>query len=482
MKDESILKIGTQPDNINKTVKKSKYYKKLGAEKVQCTLCPRVCKIKKDDVGFCKVRKNIDGQLYNLNYGISTYMVVEPIENNAVFHFYPSENALAVGTISCNLDCSFCQAWRYSKITNVEDLNLNCFDHYTPQQIVNKAKKLDLKVISWTFNDPMSWFEFVLDTAKLAKESGIISLFKSNHYVNEKPLIDLAQYVDIFSISIKSIDNEFYQKYCQGSLEPVLHAAKTLKKRNKHIEICNLIIPTLNNREEQISRLIYWVKEHLGTDIPLHFARFHPSYKLTNVPRTSLSDVTIARKIAKDKGFKHVYIGNVFIDDGLNSYCVKCSRLLLSRIGERTTIKNENLELCDECQTPHQIKFSKRKRNNEFIIDKKGDSIIEYPWKEDIWSIHIQVFNFTNETQDLLILNKFRDHRKNDIPLIEKIKVLPNEKLRHSFHRINEDHEETTIYFDEPVRVQIFENLDRAYYSLEEHKGYELGRNHGIFH
>jgi pyruvate formate lyase activating enzyme len=320
----------------------------------------------------------------------------------------------------------------------------------------------------------MSWFEFVLDTAKLAKESGIYSLFKSNHYINEKPLIDLAQYVDIFSISIKSIENEFYRKYCHGSIEPVLNAAKTLKKHNKHIEICNLVIPTLNNSKEQISKLVNWVKEHLGTSVPLHFARFHPSYKLTNVPRTSLSDVKIARNIAKDKGFKYVYIGNVFMDDGLNSYCAKCSKLLLSRTGGRTIIKNKDLKLCDKCKTPHQIKFSKRVENSNYIIEKKGDHIIEYLWKEDIWSIHIQVINFSNEPQVLLIYNNFRDNQNEDIPLIEEIKVLPNEKLRHTFHKINNTHEETVIYFDETVRVQIFENLDRAFYSLEEHNGYEL--------
>ena len=474
MKETPTSNIEISTVNIKKAVKKSKYFKNLGAGVVQCVLCPRECKIKRDETGFCMVRKNIDGQLYSLNYGISTYMVVEPIENNAVFHFYPGENTLAVGTIGCNLDCSFCQAWQYSKITNVENLNLDCFDYYTPEQIVNKAKELDLKVISWTFNDPMSWFEFVLDTAKLAKENGIISLFKSNHYINETPLNDLAQYVDIFSISLKSIENEFYRKYCRGSLEPVLNSAKTLKKLNKHIEICNLVIPTLNNSKKQFSKLIDWVKELLGTSTPLHFARFHPSYELTNLPRTSLSDINMASKIAKKKGFKYVYIGNVFMDEGLNSYCVKCSNLLVSRMGGRTIIKNKDLKLCDKCKTPHQIKFSKRVENSNYIIEKKGDHIIEYLWREDIWSIHIQVMNFSNETQVLLIYNNFRDNQNEDIPLIEEINVAPNEKLRHNFNRINDKHNKIVIYFNKTVEVQIFENIDRAYYSLEKCTGHEL--------
>jgi len=439
----------------------SRYFKKLGTQTVQCLLCPHECKIKRNCTGLCKVRKNIDGQLFNINYGLSTYMVVEPIETNAVFHYYPGENALAVGSVSCNLDCYFCQAWKYSKIKKIEDINWNYFDYYTSEQIVNKAKKLDIKVISWTFNDPMSSFEFVLDTAKLAKEEGIISLFKSSHYINEVPLRDIARYVDIFSISIKSIEDEFYRKFCGGSLEPVLKAAKILKNLDKHIEICNLVIPSLNNSREQFTKLIDWVKESLGINTPLHFARFHPSYKLLNLSRTPLSDIDLARQIAKGKGLKYVYSGNVFMDDGLNSYCVKCSNLLVSRKGGRTIIKNKDLNHCDKCKTPHRIRFFKRNRDHHYII--------KYTWKEDNCSIHIQVVNHSNEKQILIIHNFFKEKQDKDIPLIEKIIITPNEKMRHTFNRINEKHHKIVIFFEEAVDVQIYENLDRAYYSLEKY-------------
>ena len=450
-------------------IKKSKYFKKLEDKAVQCILCPRECKIERNKIGYCEVRKNIDGQLFNLNYGISTYMVVEPIETNAIFHFYPGEDALAVGSIGCNLDCSFCQAWQYSKIKNIEEMNLEYFDHYTPEQIVNKAKKLDLSVISWTFNDPMSWFEFVLDTAKLAKEYGIVSLFKSNHYINEAPLKDLAQYVDVFSISIKSMEDEFYRKYCQGSLEPVLNAAKTLKRYNKHIEICNLVIPTLNDSKKHFNKLINWVKENLGMDTPLHFARFHPDYKLTNLSRTSLSDINRAIEIARDNGFKYIYSGNTYMDEGLNGYCSKCGNLLIDRKGGRTIVINEDLELCDKCKTPHQIRFLKSAKNSDYIIKNAYDHVIEYTWKEKIWSIHVQVINYSNEKQVLLIHNDFRDNQGN-LPFMEKINVAPHEKLRYTFNRINEKQNKIVIYYDKTLDLQIFENLDRAYYSLEKYK------------
>ncbi|MFX1355156.1 MAG: AmmeMemoRadiSam system radical SAM enzyme [Promethearchaeota archaeon] len=460
--------VSKREDSINqlKGLGNSRYFKKLGMETVQCLLCPHGCRINRNSTGLCKVRKNIDGQLFNINYGLSTYMVIEPIETNAVFHYYPGENALAIGSVSCNLDCCFCQAWQYSKIKKMEDINWNYFDYYSPEEIVNKAKNLDIKVISWTFNDPMSSFEFVLDTAKLAKEEGIISLFKSNHYVNEAPLRDLARYVDIFSISLKSIEDEFYQKFCGGSIEPVLNAAKILKSLNKHIEICNLVIPSLNNSREQFIKLIDWVKENLGINTPLHFARFHPSYKLLNLTRTPLSDINLARQIAIGKGLKYVYSGNVFMDDGLNSYCVKCSNLLVSRKGGRTIIWNKDLNHCDNCKTPHQIRFFKRDRDHQYII--------KYTWKEDNCSIHIQVINHSNENQILIIQNLFKEKQEEDIPLIEKIKVASNEKLRYTFNRINEEHHKIVIFFDKTVDVQIFENIDRAYYSLDKYNGYKL--------
>ena len=212
-----------------KGLKKSKYAIKL-KDKVMCTLCPKSCTLSDSEEGFCKVRKNIKGNIYNTNYGLSTFMVVEPIETNGVFNFLPGEKALSVGSVGCNLNCNFCQAWKY---TRKFDKKKNHFHYYTPKDIVNMAKKLNLKMLAWTFNDPISSFEFVKDTAKLAKKNGIMNLFKSSHFINEKPIKDIMKYIDVFSISIKSGEDEFYKKLCGGSLQPVKKIAKLLKKNGK---------------------------------------------------------------------------------------------------------------------------------------------------------------------------------------------------------------------------------------------------------
>jgi len=438
-------------------LKESKFYETLSKKTVKCTLCPRGCVLGESQTGFCKVRQNIEGKLYNLNYGLSTYKVVEPIETNAIFHHHPGEKALAIGTIGCNLDCSFCQAWRYSKIDEIR--KFDCFAHYSPEDIVKSAQKLNLKVLSWTFNDPIAWFEFVLDTAKIAKENGIESIFKSNHFINEKPLRELTKHVSIFSISIKSIREDFYKKYCKGSVKPVLETARILKKLDKHIEVCNLVIPTKNNSPEDISDLVSWVKANLGVETPLHFARFHPEYKMTNIARTPIQDITIARRIAEKSGMKYVYSGNVFDDEGLNTYCSKCHNLLITRHGENTHIRNKHPVFCDKCKTPHTVWFGSRSR-------RTNQKILTHNWKEDFWSIHLQLNNKSSEKQSVVLVNIFNNRRKRNILRFKRINVDPKEKIRYSISRINPNHIKTAITYEESVEASIYENPDRAYYSL----------------
>jgi pyruvate formate lyase activating enzyme len=451
-------------EQTSSAVKRSKFFKKIESGLIQCTLCPRTCKIPEDCTGFCKVRKNIEGVLYSLNYGLSTYNVIEPVETNAVFHYYPGEQALALGTIGCNLDCSFCQAWEYSKIKSAESANVKFFEHHTPEKIVDKVKEKGLKVISWTFNDPMSWFEFVLDTAKIAKKNGIVSLFKSNHYVNEEPLKELADFVDIFSISIKSIENQFYKEYCSGNLDPVLNAAKLLKSLNKHIEISNLVVPTLNDSKEQFTKLISWVKENLGIETPLHFARFHPDYKLLSLPRTPISTINAARDMARSSGMKYVYAGNMFVDDDSNnSYCSSCASLLVQREGGRTTIVNKSLKKCDNCGHDVPMIFCTNPKNVE--------SSLTYIWRDDIFSVHVQIVNMTNEKKFVLIQNIFDHGTENNAPTLEKLQVAPREKIRYTFNKINSHHERSIISFEKSLDVKVFENLDRAYYGLIDYKG-----------
>jgi pyruvate formate lyase activating enzyme len=338
-------------------MKEAYLYTKLENDKVQCELCYKNCLIRSGETGFCQVRQNIDGTLYAHNYGISTYFVRDTIETEGVFHYKPGCSTIEIGTYGCNLHCKFCQNWKYSQADKVDK---NCFVKYTPDEVVQKCQNMGVKVIAWTFNDPAIWYEFVLDTAEKAKKQGIISLFKSSHTISLQALENLSEYVDIFSISLKSIDPQFYKTHCEGSIVPVLEGLEYLYSLNKgsseqkHIEISNLIIPETNDSDEEITKLVQWIIDNMDTTVPLHFVRYHPDY-LFEIPRTPAATVLKAREIAKKMGMKHVYVGNIFSSEGLNTYCHTCGSMLIKREGRKIDI-TENLDkshlLCNKCKTP----------------------------------------------------------------------------------------------------------------------------------
>jgi pyruvate formate lyase activating enzyme len=427
-----------------KGLKISEYAIKLD-NKVICTLCPKACKLSDSEMGFCKVRKNIGGELYNTNYGLSTCMVIEPIETNGVFNFFPGKKTLSIGSVGCNLNCNFCQAWKY---TREFDKRKEHFNYYTPQDIINMAKNLNLNILAWTFNDPISSFEFVKDTAELAKKEGMINLFKSSHFINEKPIKDIMDYIDIFSISIKSINEDFYKKNCGGSLEPVKNIAKLLRENKKYIEVSNLVIPTYNNSDEDFSNFISWVKKELGINTPVHFARFHPDYKLLDVERTPIEDIHRAISIAKKQGMNYVYSGNIFIDKYLNTYCPKCGEMIIERKGERISIINNSTN-CIKCGEKIDIKYEE---NQDEIVHK---------WNPEIWAIHIQIKNSSTEPKILDVHHIFQKQSS----LIESFKVMPMSITRYTISMINEEHM-SSVFKKGDLDIKIFENLDRAYYEI----------------
>jgi pyruvate formate lyase activating enzyme len=437
------------------TLKEAKYYEKLSDSMVKCTLCPRYCVIGDGKSGFCRVRENKGGRLFLTNYGLSTYMVVEPIETNGVFHFRPGARTLSIGSVGCNLGCKFCQAWKYTRSFDKSTY----FETYSPEEIVRYAKSLKLDIISWTFNDPISWFEFVYDTAKLAKENGIVSLFKSSHYLNEQPLVDILPYIDVFSVSIKSIRDDFYRRLCDGSVMPVTHAAEVIKDHGGYLEISNLVVPTQNNSDTDFTMLVSWIKEHIGTEVPLHFARFHPDYLLMNVPRTPIADVDRAIRIARNHGLQHVYSGNVFMHPGLNTYCPSCHKLIVERKGECITIKNVDPAMCDSCGTDLHIVSMKRQESRSRSI--------EHVWNPEIWAIHVQIENDCDQTTTVILHHKFSTAHQVNHPEYEAITVLPRTNMRYTVSMIDECHQKTLIVYDDPLKVRVFDNLDRAYYEVE---------------
>jgi len=282
-------------------LKEALYWEKSG-DKVHCLLCPHDCKIVSGLTGVCGVRRNIDGKLYSLVYGETTSVSLDPIEKKPLYHYHPGENILSLGTKGCNFKCPFCQNWAISQDLEAQTQKI------TSRWAVDKAKECKSFGIAYTYNEPFIWYEFVLETAKLAKKEGLENVLVTNGYVNAGPLEEMLPFIDAMNIDLKSIDDEFYRKYCKGTLEPVL---RTIKRSAKtcHVELTNLVIPGSNDSEEGFIRLVDWIYNNVGAEAPLHFSRYFPCYKLDQ-PLTPEETLERAYRIAKKK-LKNVYLGNI---------------------------------------------------------------------------------------------------------------------------------------------------------------------------
>jgi len=310
-------------------MKEASYYKKLKNKDVQCELCPRNCVIKQGNYGFCNARKNIDGKLYSMVYARPCAVHIDPIEKKPLYHFMPSEKALSVGTVGCNLDCRHCQNFTMSRAKPEGVLT----EKISPEEIVELAVKNNCKIISYTYNEPTVFFEYMLDCAKIARKKGLKNTIVSNGFINEEPLKELCKYIDGANVDLKAFNNKFYKEICSAWFEPVLESLKILKQKNVWLEITNLVIPTLNDDIKEIKKMCIWIKENLGADVPLHFTAFYPCYKLLDLPQTSPEILKQARKIALKTGIKYSYVGNVFAAEENNTYCPKCNQLLIERSG-----------------------------------------------------------------------------------------------------------------------------------------------------
>jgi len=278
------------------------FYEKKDGLNVGCRLCPHNCLIPEGKAGICGVRENRKGKLLSLIYGQTTSVALDPIEKKPLYHFHPGEYIISLGTKGCNLKCPFCQNWNIS-----QDLNVP-IQEITSEFIVKRAKELNSFGIAYTYNEPFIWYEFVYDTAKLTKSEGLENVLVTNGFVNQEPLKQLLPYIGAMNIDLKSMDDDFYIKTCRGRLAPVL---ETIKESHKHchIELTNLIITSLNDKEENFRKLVDWIFDNLGDSVPLHFSRYFPCYKL-DFPPTPVATLKKAESIAKEK-LKHVHLGNV---------------------------------------------------------------------------------------------------------------------------------------------------------------------------
>jgi pyruvate formate lyase activating enzyme len=311
------------------SLRPAKYYQALSNNMVQCLLCPNKCILSEGQRGDCRVRQNIDGQLYSLVYGKVASANLDPIEKKPFFHFLPGSLAYSIATAGCNLQCIFCQNWQISQVFP-EDIQAQ---NLSPAQVVEQALANGAQSIAYTYSEPIVFYEYVLETAKIARQKGLKNVVITAGYINEEPLRELCQYVDAIKIDLKAFRQDFYDKMTGGQLAVILRNLKIIKEEGVWLEIVNLVIPGENDSPEEIQQMAEWIKENLGEEVPLHFTRFYPMYKLQNLPPTPEETLKKAREIALEIGLKYVYTGNIGNIATESTYCPTSGELAIQRHG-----------------------------------------------------------------------------------------------------------------------------------------------------
>ena len=327
--------------------KLSPYFTPMGQQVIRCDLCPHGCEVDPGQRGLCGVRKNIDGKYYSLVYSNPCAVHIDPIEKKPFYHVLPASRAFSLATAGCNFDCKFCQNWEISQARPDETFNYQL----TPDQVISSALQYKSQVIASTYVEPVIFIEYMLEIGRLAASQPLLKVMHSNGFINSKPLDDLCGILDAACIDLKGFTEDYYQHMTEGSLAPVLHTLKALKRRRVHTEIVNLVVPGKNDDTQQVRSMCRWIYNELGPATPLHFSRFYPLYKLKSIPPTPVSSLERTRKIAMDEGLQYVYVGNVPEHPGGHTYCAHCSKVLIHRIGYRVKVLGLQDGKCQSCGT-----------------------------------------------------------------------------------------------------------------------------------
>lgn len=314
---------------------------------IECQLCQKKCRLVEGQRGDCRVRLNLDGKLQTLVYGNPCSVHVDPIEKKPLFHVLPATGSFSIATAGCNVHCKFCQNWQISQRPPEETHNYDL----PPQAVVASAMKARCRSIAYTYSDPVIFYEYMFDTAKLAKAQGLLNLMITAAFIEQKPLLDLCPYIDAANVDLKGITEEYYETMCSASLKPVQEALITMKKQGVWVELTNLVVPTWNDSDKDIRDLCKWIVDTLGPDTPLHFSRFWPMHQLKNLPPTPVETLNRAWEIAKGQGLHYAYVGNVPGHQGNSTFCPKDNKLLVKRIGYRILENNIVDGKCKFCQT-----------------------------------------------------------------------------------------------------------------------------------
>jgi pyruvate formate lyase activating enzyme len=320
------------------------YWHAMGDNIVACELCPRQCVLREGKTGICRTRQNVEGTLINNAYANPCAVHVDPVEKKPVFHVLPGTKTYSLAIAGCNLRCLNCQNYtisqQFPKDTKTTLLS--------PEKAVEEAKREGCSSLSYTYSEPIVWYEYVLETAKLAKQAGLKNILVTAGYINAPPLKELAPYIDAANINLKSFKNEIYQRLNSAELQPILDTISNAIKCGIWVEVTNLVIPTWTDNEEMIRAMCRWHKQNLGVDVPLHFLRFFPLYKLENLYPTPTDSLVRAQKIAKEEGINYVYVGNVAEIDS-STYCPSCKKAVVVRDGYSIRKNDVNKGKCGYC-------------------------------------------------------------------------------------------------------------------------------------
>lgn len=325
--------------------KLSPYFSSLESKRIRCELCPRRCEVGAGERGYCRVRENRDGKYYSLVYGNPCAVHIDPIEKKPFFHVLPSTQSFSLATAGCNLDCKFCQNWEISQAKPDDTLNFDL----PPEKALESALKYRCRSIASTYVEPAIFIEYMMDIGRLARKEKILNTMHSNGYINGGPLQDLCACLDAACIDLKGFTEEYYREVTEGTLEPVLSTLKQLKRHGVHTEIVNLVVPGKNDDMGRIRAMCRWIRDELGPDVPLHFSRFYPLYKLKTLEPTPITTLETAWKTAIDEGLHFVYIGNVPGHPAENTICPQCRETVIARVGfsvKAVTLKDGKCPKC----------------------------------------------------------------------------------------------------------------------------------------
>ncbi len=332
-----------EPGGLNPTP--ARWNRPLPDGSIECGVCPRACRIAVEERGTCGTRENRKGRLYTLVHSRPCALGLDPVEKKPFFHVLPGRTALSLATAGCNLECRCCQNWEISQARPEQVPSRSL----PPEAVVSLARREGAPLVACTYTEPVIFSEYVLDIAQAGRRAGVRTIVISNGYIQEQPLADLCREIAAYKVDLKSFDPAFFKQHTGGELKHVLETLRRLRRHGTWTEIVYLVIPTLNDSEQETRTLARFVRDELGPELPLHFTRFHPSYRLQNLPSTPVATLDRCRAAAMAEGLRFVYVGNVPGHPGENTYCPRCGQLLIRRMGMAVVENRMKNGACPAC-------------------------------------------------------------------------------------------------------------------------------------